>query len=88
MHAHGVWLKIIKQIVNWTVQFKKIDNLKIDNSNIDNSKIDDFTVIDNQLIFDNSNPQSKIQKLVIQNLTTIRIIKRFYFQNFQRASLT
>ena len=35
----------------------KIDNLKINNSNIDNSKIDDFAVIDNQLIFDNSNPQ-------------------------------
>ena len=73
MHAHGVWLKIAKQIVDWTVKFK-IDNLKIDNSNIDNSKIDDFTVIDNQLIFDNSNPQLKIQKFVIQNLTTIRIM--------------
>ena len=68
----------------------KIDNLKINNSNIDNSKIDDFAV--NQLIFDNSNPQLKIQKSVIQNLTTIcimgYIIEWFYFQIFQRASLT
>ena len=70
MHAHGVGCKLQNKLpiglcnLKFTIWRSIIPILT-------NSKINDSTVIDNRLIIDNSNPQSKIQKSVVQILTNI-----------------